>query len=91
MVPVINRWNKINVSLFPASTCTAIIPFNSTLNSTVGLPKITKFIRDITYINNRCLGIFVGILLGDAYFKYGKNNTNVRIGFKQSIINFPFM
>ena len=29
--------------------------------------------------------------MGDAYIKKGKNNTNVRIGFKQSIINFPFI
>ena len=91
MVAVNNRWNKINVSLFPATSCTEIVPFNTTLNSTIGIPRISKFLRDITYINTRCLDIFVGILLGDAYFKLGKNQTNVRIGFKQSLINFPFM
>lgn len=80
-----------NVSLFPATSCTAIVPFNGPLNSTIGISRISKFLRNITYINTRCLDIFVGILLGDAYFKLGKNNTNVRIGFKQSLINFPFM
>jgi hypothetical protein len=29
-------------------------------------------------------------MLGDAFFKKGKNN-NIRIGFKQSIKNFPFL
>ena len=91
MVPVINRWNKINVSLFPATSCTEIVPFNTTLNSTIGISRLTKFIRDITYINNRSLDILIGILLGDAYIKLGKKNVNVRIGFKQSIIKFPFM
>lgn len=33
----------------------------------------------------------VGLLLGDAYLKIGKNQHNIRIGFKQSIINFPFL
>lgn len=33
----------------------------------------------------------MGILLGDAYLKLGNKNNNVRIAFKQSIINFPFM
>ena len=29
--------------------------------------------------------------MGDAYLKKGKGKVNVRIGFKQSIINFPFL
>ena len=94
LIQVINRWNKISISIFPPTNCTAIVPFNSNLYSTIGLPRLTKFIRDITYLNNRSLDILIGILLGDGYFKLGKNKgsaTNVRIGFKQSIINFPFM
>ena len=92
VLPKINRWHKINNSIFPPTNCTAIVPFNGKLNSTLGLPKITKFIRDCTYLNTECLGIFIGILLGDAYIKKPqKDNQNVRIGFKQSIINLPYM
>lgn len=29
--------------------------------------------------------------MGDAYLKKGNRSVNVRIGFKQSIINFPFL
>ena len=67
------------------------MPFNSRLNSTLGLPKITKFIRDCTYLNTESLSIFVGILLGDANFNSSKASKNVRISFKQSIINLPYM
>lgn len=69
----------------------AITLFNNKLDSTIGLPRITKFIRDITYLNTMSLDFFIGILLGDAYLKKGHNSINVKIGFKQSIINFPFM
>jgi len=91
VIPVINKWNKIENSIFPNNNhnSTAIINFNSKLDSTINLPRFTKFLRDITYLNTLSLDIFIGILLGDAYFKSGKGN-NVRIGFKQSIINFPF-
>ena len=56
----------------------------------LGLPKITKFIRDCTYIPDYLLGVIVGIVLGDASLTYQVPNGNPRIGFKQSIINFPF-
>ena len=90
ILPVVNRWNKINNNLFPETNCLAIVPFNKELYSTIGLPRITKYLRDITYLNSTSLDILVGLLLGDAYFKKGANNSNIRIGFKQSIINFPF-
>lgn len=91
ILPVINKWNKIDKSIFPATNCTAITIFDENLNCTLSLPRLTKFIRDLTYLNSKSLDILVGILLGDAYFKKGKNGVNVRIGFKQSIINFPFL
>lgn len=97
-IPIINKWNKVNKSIYPKTNCTAIVLFNSKLASTLGIllrTKITKFIRDLTYLNTRSLAVLVGILLGDAYLKLGgrrhSNNNNVRIAFKQSIINFPFM
>jgi hypothetical protein len=48
-------------------------------------------VKNLTYLNTRSLEVLVGILLGDAYLKLCSNNNNVRIAFKQSIINFPFM
>jgi hypothetical protein len=89
--PIINKWNKVNKSIYPHTNCTAIVLFNSKLDSTLGIPRITKFIRDLTYINSRSLEVLVGIILGAAYLKLGNKNNNVRIVFKQSIINFPFM
>lgn len=90
-IPIVKKWNKTSVSIFPPTNSTAIILFNRTLESTIGLPKITKYIRYLTYLNTFSLDIFVGIILGDATIKKGRNNTNVRISFKQSIINFPFL
>lgn len=90
-MPKINKWNKIYVSLFPPTNVTDLVLFNGKLGSTLGLPKITKFIRDCTYLNTESLGIFVGILLGDAHFNSSKANKNVRISFKQSIINLPYL
>jgi len=90
-IPKIYKSNKVEVSLFPATYCTSIVLFNSKLCSTLGLPKLTKFIRDSTYLNTESLSVFVGILLGDACFNSSKANTNVIIKFKQSIINLPYM
>ena len=92
-LPIINKWNKIDISIFPhcKSTSTKLVLFNTQLGSTLGLPRFTKYIRDITYLNNECLSIFVGLLLGDANFNYNKSNKKVRISFKQSMINLPFM
>ena len=53
--------------MFLPNNCTAIVPFNGKLDSTLGLPKITKFIRDLTYLNTQSLDVLIGILLGDAY------------------------
>jgi hypothetical protein len=91
ILPVVKKWNKIDNSIFPHTNCKAIIIFNVNLNSTIGLPKLTKFLRDITYLNTKSLDVLIGLLLGDGYIKKGKNSTNVRFAVKQSIINFPFM
>lgn len=91
LVPIINKWNKIDKSVFPKTNCTAITIFNGKLDNTLSLPRLTKFIKDLTYLNTQSLDIFIGILLGNAYLKKGKRQVNVRIGFKQSIINFPFL
>jgi hypothetical protein len=91
IIPVINKWNKIDKTIFPNTNSKAIIIFNGNLNSTIVLPKLTKFIRDSTYLNTASLDVLIGLLLGDGYLKKGKNSTNVRVAVKQSIINFPFM
>lgn len=91
ILPKINKWNKIDLSLFPNTNCIKIACFNKKLDSTIGIGKITKYIRDITYLNTNSLDVIIGLILGDAYLRKGGKNTNVRLGFKQSIINFPFM
>ena len=48
LVPTINKWNKIDISIFPKTNCTAITVFNGKLDSTLGLPRLTKFIKDLT-------------------------------------------
>ena len=72
LVPTINKWNKIDISMFPKTNCTAITVFNGKLDSTHAqrcLPRLTKFIKDLTYLNTNSLDILIGILLGDAYLK----------------------
>ena len=49
LAPTINKWNKIDKSIFPKTSCTAITVFNGKLDSTLGLPRLTKFIKDLTY------------------------------------------
>ena len=34
-IPIINKWNKVNKSLYPKTNCTAIVLFNSKLDSTL--------------------------------------------------------
>ena len=69
LAPTINKWNKIDKSIFPKTSCTAITVFNGKIDSTLGLPRLTKFIKDLTYLNTNSLDILIGILLGDAYLK----------------------
>lgn len=86
------KWIKIDKSIFPKTSCTSIVVWNNypSLGSTLGLAKLTKYIRDITYIPTFHLGILVGLLLSDAGLSKQRNSKNARLGFKQSMIHFPF-
>nr|YP_009486067.1 hypothetical protein [Cantharellus lutescens]AWA82191.1 hypothetical protein [Cantharellus lutescens] len=92
IIPVINRWNKVHKSLFSYTQSTAIVSYNEpwTIGSTLGLQKMTKYLRDITYIPSYHLGVIIGIILGDANITIQAKGKNARLSFKQSIINFPF-
>lgn len=87
------KWIKIDKSIFPKTSCTSIVIWNNypTIGSTLGLAKLTKYIRDITYIPTFHLSILIGLLLSDAGLSKQKNSKNARLGFKQSMIHFPFL
>lgn len=61
---------KVNNSLYPKTNYTAIVLFNSKLDSILGISRIIKFIRDLIYLNTRSLEVLVGILLEIAYLKF---------------------
>lgn len=90
--PIVNKWNYIQNSVYPPTNCTALVQISnySILGNTLNLSRFTKFLRDITYIPYFQFSILIGLILGDAHIELGKNNTNPRIKFTQSIINFPF-
>jgi LAGLIDADG DNA endonuclease family. len=90
---VIKRWHKPHISIFPPTTCTALVPWNGplTLGSTIGLPKFTLYLRSIMYLSSFHLSVMVGVLLGDAYIRRGGDNRNARILFGQSLVNFPYL
>lgn len=92
MVPIVKPWNKVHKTIFAPSNSTALVPFNKawTIGSTLGLSKMTKFLRDITYIPDYHLGVLVGLILSDASISILAKGKNARIALKQSIINFPF-
>ena len=50
--------------------------------------NLTKENRDYLLINNYLRSIIIGLILSDGWLQ--KNNWNSRLGFKQSIINFPY-
>ena len=87
------KWIKIDKTIFPKTNCTSIVIWNNypTLGSTLGLAKLTNYIRDITYIPTFHLSILIGLLLSDAGLSKQKNSKNARLGFKQSMIHFPFL
>ena len=86
------KWIKLENSIFPDNQCTSIVVWNNpnTIGCTLGLPKFTNYLRDITYIPNYHLGIIVGLLLSDAGLSKQKKSINARLGFKQSMIHFSF-
>jgi len=61
--PIVNKWNKINTNILPVTDSTAIVPFNGKLDSTIGYPRFTKFIRDLTYLNTDSLDVLVGLFI----------------------------
>ena len=83
------KWNKIDKNIFKPTNCNSLVSLPTDLNNTWNI-NITKYLRGLTYLNKFTLGIFIGILLGDASISIQTNGTNPRIRFKQSIINFPF-
>lgn len=86
------KWIKFEESIFPKTKCTSLVVWNKpyTIGSTLGLPKFTDYIRDITYIPTYHLSVLVGLLLSDAGLSKQKKSKNARLGFKQSMIHFPF-
>ena len=87
------KWIKIDKSIFPKTSSTSIVIWNNhpTLGSTLDLAKLTNYIRDIMYIPTFHLSILVGLLLSDAGLSKQRNSKNARLGFKQSMIHFPFL
>lgn len=95
LIPTISklpRWIKFTNSIFPNTNCTALVVWNdpNTIGSTLGYPKFTKYIRDITYIPSYHLSVLVGLLLSDAGLSKQTKSKNARLGFKQSMVHFPF-
>lgn len=43
------------------------------------------------YLSNFHLGIIVGIILGDGHLRRATKNSNTRIKFGQSTVNFPYL
>jgi len=77
--------------VFPETSCTSLVLWGGHLGSTLGLSKITNFIRQTTYIPDYYLGIMTGILLGDASIKRSAPHRNARISFTQSFrVNFYY-
>lgn len=94
LMPVkINRWQKIHNSIFPPTSCTAIVPWNNptSYSSTLGLPRFTNFLSAITGLTTYHLGVVVGLLLGDAHLRQPGNGHTARVVFRQSIIHFPYV
>lgn len=86
------KWINIKKSIFPSTNCTSLVVWNRpySIGSTLGLPKLTNFLRNSTFIPSYILSVLVGLLLSDAGLSIQKNSTNARLGFKQSMIHFDF-
>jgi hypothetical protein len=88
------RWIKINNSIFPYTSSTSIVIWNNnssyTIGSNLGYPKFTNYIRNISYVPSFHLSVLVGLLLSDAGLSKQNKSKNARLGFKQSMIHFPF-
>lgn len=87
-----SKWSKWNESFWPYTYCTSIVPIEKSyiLGNTLGLPRLTQFLRNITYINSYFLGLMIGVILGGGHLSLTNNTTSPRLIFNQSIINFPF-
>ena len=80
---------KSGNKIFKPTSCTSLTIIPS-IESTIGLIKYTRYLRDLTYLDSRSLGIIIGLLLGDGWLQKGKPTWNTRLGFKQSISNFNY-
>ncbi len=82
-VPDLAKWVKINNSIFSYTSKTFIVPLfeikHNNLGSTLGLPKFTKYFRDISYIPSFHLSVLVGLLLSDAGLSKQKKKKKKKI------------
>jgi len=79
-------------SLAPSSTSTALTIWNKYIGfSIISLKtRLTRAEAAMLQLTPRVISILVGLLLSDAWLQK-RGGWNPRIGFKQSIINFPFI
>lgn len=81
---------------FSAATINFIVSstpiiWGSYMGSTLGIKRLTKYIRKSTELTPKIRSILVGLLLSDAWFQKNRLNDNPRIGFKQSFKNSEFI
>jgi hypothetical protein len=69
---------------------TALVIWGENLSSTVSQKRITKSLRGIVELPLHIKSLVVGLLLSDGWIQKNKPHWNARLGFKQSMINFPY-
>jgi len=69
-------------NFFTPNSCTSLVVWNTiSLGSTLGLPKLTNFLRGMTGIPSYYLSVITGILLGDASIRKSAPHHNARLAF----------
>lgn len=69
----------------------AVILWGSFMGSTLGMNRLTKYIRKSIKLTPKAKSILVGLLLSDAWIQKNRLNANPRVGLKQSIKNSEFL
>lgn len=85
-----DSWNSIlSIEITPP----LFFPRNNSISLSKFIERksiVKKEFRDYLLINNYLRSVILGLILSDAWMQKKENHHNPRLGFKQSLINFPY-
>lgn len=73
------------------TNCKSLVPYGTNLGSTINIGRLSKTIRELTFLPPNLYSIIVGMLLSDGWLEKENLNANTRFRFKQSFTKYDYI